>query len=394
MKQALAGIRVLDFGRYIAGPYCATLLGDFGAEVIRIERREGGEDRALIPLSDTGDGALFIGLNRNKKSITLDPAHEHATEIKRRLIASADVVVANLPINVLKRIGLDYDTLRAIKPDIILTMVSAFGSTGPYANRVGFDSVVQAMSGAMSMTGFPDTPTRSAAAFEDFGTALHSAVGTLVALIERQQSGRGQIVEGSLLATGMMMMQSLLAERHVLDIVRTPRGNAGFHAAPTDAYPTSDGWIMVQVISEAIFARWAKLVGRPDLINDPRCSDDLTRGDNYELITEIMLAWTKQRTTAEAIQQLEAARIPCGPVNDLATALADPQVQARELFQFLNYPGSQKAIPVPATPVRLSETPGTIRHRAPLTGEHTEEVMLQLGFSADEIAAFRLAEVI
>lgn len=394
MKQALAGIRVLDFGRYIAGPYCATLLADFGAEVIRIERREGGEDRVLIPLSDTGDGALFIGLNRNKKSVTLDPAHEQSGEIKRRLIASADVVVANLPINVLRRIGLDYDSLTAIKPDIILTMVSAFGATGPYANRIGFDSVVQAMSGAMSLTGFPDMPTRSVAAFEDFGTALHAAFGTMVALFERQRSGRGQIVEGSLLATGMMMMQSLLAERHVLDVVRTPRGNAGFHAAPTDAFPTSDGWIMVQVISHAIFARWAKLVGRSDLIDDPRCSDDLTRGDNYELINEVMTAWTKQRTTAEAIAQLEAARIPCGPVNDLATALADPQVQARELFHPLDYPGSPKAVPVPATPVRLSETPGTIRQRAPLVGEHTDEVLQELGFRADDIAAFRLAGVI
>ncbi|MBS1808400.1 MAG: CoA transferase [Acidobacteria bacterium] len=394
MNQALTGIRVLDFGRYIAGPYCATLLADFGAEVIRIERREGGEDRALIPLSETGDGALFIGINRNKKSITLDPAHEQSAEIKRRLIASADVVVANLPINVLKKIGLDYDTLKAIKPDIILTMVSAFGSTGPYANRVGFDSVVQAMSGAMSLTGSPELPTRSVAAFEDFGTALHSAFGTMVALFERQRSGRGQIVEGSLLATGMMMMQSLLAERHVLDIVRTPRGNAGFHAAPTDTFQTRDGWIMVQVISNAIFARWAKLVGRPDLIDDPRCSDDLTRGDNYELINEAMNAWTTQRSTAEAIAQLEAARIPCGPVNDLGTALNDPQVKARELFQLLEYPGSPKMIPVPATPVRLSETPGEIRHRAPLIGEHSNEVLAELGFSEDEVAAFRLTNVI
>jgi crotonobetainyl-CoA:carnitine CoA-transferase CaiB-like acyl-CoA transferase len=394
MTQALAGIRVLDFGRYIAGPYCATLLADLGAEVIRIERREGGEDRALIPLAETGDGALFIGLNRNKKGLTLDPAHGKSAEIKRRLIASADVVVANLPINVLQRIGLDYDSLKAIKPDIILTMVSAFGATGPYANRVGFDSVVQAMSGAMSLTGFPGTPTRSVVAFEDFGTALHSAFGTMVALFERQRSGRGQLVEGSLLATGVMMMQSLLAERHVTGIVRTPRGNAGFHAAPTDAFQTSDGWIMVQVISNAIFARWAKLVGREDLLDDPRCSDDLARGDNYELINEAMIAWTKQRTTAEAVQQLEAARIPCGPVNDLANALADPQVQARELLQYLEYPGCAKAVPVPSTPVRLSETPGAIRHRAPLLGEHTDEILLELGFSEAEIAAFRLAGVV
>lgn len=151
---------------------------------------------------------------------------------------------------------------------------------------------------------------------------------------------------------------------------------------------------MVQVISNAIFARWAKLVGRPDLIDDPRCSDDLTRGDNYELINEAMNAWTTQRSTAEAIAQLEAARIPCGPVNDLGTALNDPQVKARELFQLLEYPGSPKMIPVPATPVRLSETPGEIRHRAPLIGEHSNEVLAELGFSEDEIAAFRLTNVI
>ncbi len=394
MTAALAGIRVLDFGRYIAGPYCATLLADMGAEVIRIERREGGEDRYLVPITEQGEGALFIGLNRNKKGITLDPAHPEAAEIKRRLIASADVVVANLPINILTKLGLDYESLRAIKPDIILTMVSAFGSTGPYANRVGFDSVVQAMSGAMSLTGFAPTPTRSIVSFEDFGTALHAAFGTMVALFERQRSGQGQMVEGSLLSTGVMMMQALLAERHVTGIVREQRGNTSFHTAPADVFQTSDGWLMVQVISNPIFARWAKLVGHPELIDDPRCGDDLARGDHYELINDAMMAWTKQRTTAEAIQELEAARVPCGPVHNLEAVLHDPQIKARELLTYLDYPGSPKPIPVPAQPVRLSATPAEIRQRAPTLGEHTDEVLQELGFSADEIAQFRLARVI
>lgn len=394
MTAALAGIRVLDFGRYIAGPYCATLLADLGAEVIRIERREGGEDRYLVPVTEQGEGAMFISLNRNKKGITLDPSHPDSAEIKRRLIASADVVVANLPIDVLTRIGLDYESLKAIKPDIILAMVSAFGSTGPYAKRVGFDSVVQAMSGAMSLTGFAPTPTRSIVAFEDFATALHTAFGTMVALFERARSGQGQMVEGSLLSSGIMLMAGLLGERHVTGIVREQRGNASFHTAPADVFQTSDGWIMVQVISNPIFARWAKLVGRPDFIDDPRFADDLARGDHYEVINEAMSTWAKQRTTAEAIQQLEAARIPCGPVYDLEQTLHDPQIQARELLKYLDYPGSPKPLPVPDQPVRLSATPAEIRHRAPTLGEHTDEVLLELGFTEDEIAAFRLSQVI
>ncbi len=398
LQAPLAGIRVLDFGRYIAGPYCAMLLADMGAEVIRIERREGGEDRYVAPITSPvdqpGEGPMFIGLNRNKKGITLDPAHAEAREIKRRLIASADVVIANLPLDVLQKLELDYESLTAIKPDIILTRISAFGHEGPYVNRVGFDPVVQAMSGAMSLTGFAGAPVRSVVNFEDYGTALHAAFGTMVALFERQKTGRGQIVDASLLATGVTFMQSLLAEAHMLDIVRTQRGNTGFHGAPADCYQTKDGWVMVAVIGQPMFKRWARLVARAELIDDPRCVDDLARGDNYELITEAMNAWVCLLTTEEAIQQLEAARIPCGKVYQLGEVFTDPQVRARNLFKFVNYPGSAKPVPVANTPVQLSETPGAVRHRAPTLGEHTDEVLLKLGFRADEIAAFREAGVI
>ncbi len=394
MTAPLAGLRVIDFGRYIAGPYCAALLADMGAEVIRVERREGGEDRFVAPLAETGEGSNFLGLNRNKKGMTLDPSRKESDEIKRRLIASADVVLANLPLNVLKKLGLDYESLKAIKPDIILTMISTFGSDGPYADRVGFDGVAQAMSGAMGLTGFPGAPVRSVVSFEDFGTALHAAFGTMVALYEKQRTGQGQIVEASLLATGVTFMQTMLAERYVSGIKRAPQGNTAFYSAPSDAYRTSDGWMMVQTVGQPMFERWAKLVGRPDLIDDPRCADDLMRADNHGLINQAMTAWTSPRTTAEAMAQLEKVRIPCGPVYDLESVLNDPQVKARELLQYLEYPATPKPVPIASTPVRLSQTPGEIRHRAPLLGEHTDEVLKQLGFTKAEIDAFRSSGVI
>ncbi|MBK7597225.1 MAG: CoA transferase [Acidobacteria bacterium] len=394
MNLPLQGIRVLDFGRYIAGPYCSMLLGDFGAEVIRVERREGGEDRWVAPITEEGEGSTFIGINRNKKSMTLDPANPQSYEIKHRLVSRADVVLANLPQDVLLKLGLDYDSLKAIKPDIILTRISTFGHEGPYANRVGFDPVIQAMSGAMSLTGFPGAPVRSVVNFEDYGTALHAAFGTMVALFERERTGKGQIVDASLLSTGIAFMQSLLAERHVLDIARQQQGNTGYHAAPADAYRTKDGWVIIMAIGNYMFSRWAKLVGRPDLIDDPRCADDISRANNKDLITDAMNSWISVRTTEEAIRDLEEARVPCGPIYDLGAVFDDEQIKARGLFRYMDYPGSPKSVPVVNTPVQLSETPGGIRHRAPTLGEHTDEVLQESGFSEAEIMAFRNSGVI
>src|SRR5262245_4487949 len=389
MSPPLSGIRVLDFGRYIAGPYCAMLLADFGAEVIRIERREGGEDRYVAPITDRGEGPMFIGFNRNKRGMTLDPAHPNSLEIKRRLIARTDVVVANLPLDVLAKLGLDYESLSAIKSDIILTRISAFGHEGPYVNRVGFDSIVQAMSGAMFLTGFPGPPLRSVISFEDFGTGLHAAFGIMVALFEREKTGRGQIVDASLLATGVTFMQALLAERYVLDLVRRQQGNTGFHVAPNDVYRTKDGWLMVQTMGEPMFKRWARQIGREDLIDDPRCVDDITRANNHDLITEAMSNWISDLTTDEAIRLLDEARIPCGKVYQLQDVFDDQQVIARGLFKYLNYPGSAKDVPLANTPVSLSETSGEIRQRAPMLGENTDEILLELEFSNEEIARFR-----
>jgi len=391
---ALQGVRVIDFGRFIAGPYCGMLLADMGADVIRIDRRGGSEDRYIGPVAEGGEGGMFLSLNRNKRSLTLDPGQPQGAEIIRRLVAGADIVIANLPLEVMAKIGITYDSLRAIKPDIILVMISAFGPDGPYAHRVGFDTVAQAISGAMSLTGFPGPPIRSLVPFEDFGTALHAAFGAMVALYHRRETGLGQLVDASLLASGVTFMQAFLAERYVTGRERRQQGNAGFYSAPSDCYPVKDGWIVVAVIGGAMFRRWARLVGREDLLQDPRFQDDLSRGDQYETIAGIMTNWTSPRTSAEAIAALEEARIPSGPAHGLEQTLGDPQVRARELLRYVPFPGAPKDVPLANTPVRLSTTPGAIRHRAPFSGEHTDEVLEQLGYSSEEIAGLRRLEVV
>ena len=394
MPGPLEGIRVIDFGRFIAGPYCAMLLADFGADVIRVERRGGGEDRKLGPVTESGEGGLFLNINRNKRGITLDLGHPESRTVIRRLAGSADIVVVNLPLGVMKRLGLDYDSLRSVKDDIILVMASAFGPDGPYADRVGFDGVIQAMSGAMSLTGFPGPPIRSVVSWADYGTALHGAFGAMTALYHRQKTGQGQLIDVSLLATGVTFMTPLLAELKTMGIRRQQLGNTGYYAAPSDAYQTSDGWIIVPTIGGPMFRRWARLIGREDLIDDPRCKDDISRGNNSAVINAAMSEWCSGRTREQAIAELEAARVPCGPCNDLDEVLADAQVNSRKLLEEVEYPGGTKPIPIASTPLRLSGTPAAACRRAPTLGEHTDNVLAELDFTSEDIAAFRTGGVI
>ncbi|HKI98432.1 MAG TPA: CoA transferase [bacterium] len=395
MSGILEGIRVLDFGRYIAGPFCATMLGDMGAEVIRVERVEGSEDRFLASVAESGEGGTFLQLARNKQGLTLDPMKPESAEIKRRLVATADVVVANLPIGTLKQMGIDYDTLRAIKPDIILTHVSAFGQTGPYKDRVGFDLLGQAMSSMMYMSGQPGAPIRSQAPYVDFTTALFAAFGTLSALMERQKSGRGQMVEASLFHSSLALMNSFLVEESVLKLNRQPHGNAGHHHAPNDVFRTSDGFLVTMIVGNPLFKRWARMLDEEDpWLTDERFATDLARGNHAEIISERMSAWCAQRTTQQAIAELEAARIPAGPVYSMAETLDDPHVRAREMLKYVDYPGLPSPAPIADTPVKLHATPGGIRHRAPTLGEHTDQILTSLGFSAQEIADFHTARVV
>ena len=394
MSKILQGIRVLDFGRYIAGPYCATLLGDMGAEVIRIEKVDGSEDRYLSPVTENGDGALFLQLARNKQSMTLNPMKPEGREIVKKLVATADVVVANLPPDTLRAMGLDYDSLSAVRPDIILTMISAFGQGGPYANRVGFDGLGQAMSGCMYLTGTPEQPVRAWGPWVDFGTASLSAFGTMAALYERAKSGKGQIVEGSLFNTALTIMNGTLIEQHAIKPDRVASLNRAQTAAPADTFRTRDGWVLVQSVGGPLFKRWADLMGEDHWLDDPRFKDDISRGDNGHLISERLARWCAERTSEEVLAEMEAARLPAGPVLSPQEVLEDPHIAARGIFQATEYPGLNGSAPLMKTPVELSETPGEIRERPPTLGEHTDRIMRELGYGDEDIDALRAKRVI
>ncbi len=380
MGSVLEGIRILDFGRYIAGPFCGMLLADMGAEVIRIEKIDGSEDRYTIPVGEGADGeysvgAMFLQMNRNKLGLTLNPMKPQGREIVRKLVATADVVIANLPAPTLKTMGLDYESLSTIKPDIILTAVSAFGSTGPYSHRVGFDGVAAAM---------------------DYGTASGAAFGTLAALIHRDKTGEGQIVEGTLLGTALAFNNALLVEQAMVQPDRIGTGNRGQIAAPSDAFCCKDDeWIIVQVIGQPLFERWARLMGEEEQwLSDSRFTDDMSRGDNGAVISERMQRWCAELSREEAIMALEEARIPVGHIYKPSETLQDPHVRDAGFFKEIEYPGAAALAPITETHVRLSRTPGEIRCRPPTLGEHTGQILSELGYDEVAVAELKAARVV
>jgi crotonobetainyl-CoA:carnitine CoA-transferase CaiB-like acyl-CoA transferase len=392
----LDGIRVLDFGRYIAGPFCAALLGDLGAEVIRIERIGGGEDRGMIPVGTDADGggAMFLAMNRNKLGMTLDPASPRGREIVRKLVATADVIVANLPPAVLRSLALDLDSLRQVKPDIILTTVTGFGAGGALSHKHGFDGIGQAMSGAVYLSGTPEQPIMLKVPWVDFGTAGLSAFGTLAALIERGKTGRGQKVEGALLRTAIAYTNATLIEQALTGVDRVAMVNRAFNNAPGDLYRCRDGWIVTTVIGMPMFRRWARMIGEDHWLGDPRFGDDQSRADNGAIIAARMGRWCGERSCAEALAELEAANIVAGQVYSPQQALDEPHIRDAGLLAEREFPGIEGTLPLAPTPIDLSETPGTYRRRAPLTGEHTDQILLSLGYDPAEIAALREEKVI
>lgn len=394
MPGVLEGIRVLDFGRYIAGPYCATLLGDLGAEVIRIERPEGGEDRHLAPLGSDEAGALFLLTGRNKSGITLKVGSEEAKEILEKLVQSADVVIANLPLPILKKIGLDYESLKAIKENIILTTTSAYGEGGPYSKKVGFDGVAQAMSGSMHLSGDAEKPMKASVAYVDYSTASISAFATLAALYELKNTGKGQHVETALLNTALTIGNLAIVEQAQLNLNRTAIGNRTQSAAPADTFQSKDGWVLAQVIGPYMFKRWTELVERPEFLNDERFKDDDSRGQNGAFLSDVMQTWCSQFTSAEVIKKLEAVHLPGAEVLSPQQAMENEHVIATKQFVEMDFPGLSKPAKLATPPFKLSETPAKEMERPPLLGEHTNGVLEALGFSKDEIEKFRKDKVI
>ncbi|MGH7061821.1 MAG: CaiB/BaiF CoA transferase family protein, partial [Stellaceae bacterium] len=339
-------------------------------------------------------GAMFLAMNRNKLGMTLDPAAPKGREIVRRLVATADVVVANLPPAVLRALALDLDSLRQVKPDIILTTVTGFGAGGPLSRKHGFDGIGQAMSGAAYLSGTPEQPIALKLPWVDFGTACLSAFGTLAALIERGKTGRGQKVEGALLRTAIAFANATLIEEALTGVGRVATLNRGFNAAPADIYRCTDGWIITTVIGPAMFRRWARMIGEEHWLADPRFADDQARADHGEIVSARMSKWCGERSCAEALAALETANIVAGQLYSPQQALADPHIRAARLIEEQPHPALAGTYPLAPTPIELSETPGTYRRPAPLLGEHTHEILLRLGYAAAEIAALRAERVI
>ena len=383
--SVLSGMRVLDFGRYIAGPFCGALLGDLGATVIRVEKVAGSEDRYTAPIGKDQPGSGFLQLNRNKLGFTLNPRKPEGAEVLKKLVGTADVVIANLPPDTLKNMGMDFASLTEIKEDIILTSSTAFGSSGPYGDRVGFDGVAQAMSGNMHLTGPEEEPTKNYFPYVDFLTGTLNALATISAIMHRQQTGEGQHVEGALLASALTVANGTMIEQHFLQKDRVGTGNRGQTSAPSDSFQTKDGWVLVQVVGTPVYERWANLMGGGYWLDDAKFATDETRGDNAVEISERMQAWCSDKTNAEVLATLDEARIPCGEVLTPQQALDNPQVKAMEFLVNTAYPGVEGHAPVARMPMDFSTIDNSIRSRAPTLGEHTDEILTELGYSTEDI---------
>jgi crotonobetainyl-CoA:carnitine CoA-transferase CaiB-like acyl-CoA transferase len=295
----------------------------------------------------------------------------------------------NVPDSALQQMSLDYETLCAIRPDIVLANVSSFGPIGPWAERPGFDSVGQAMCGSAYLSGPGETPYRTPISWVDHATALYAAFGVMLALFERSRTGRGQKISGSLLGSAVAFASTYLIEQAVRGVDRVAIGNRSYLNGPTDAFKTRDGWIVTQVVGTTIFRRWAKLMGEPQWTEDPRFATDELRGENGVVLSQRMQRWCDERTTAQALDELGAASIPAAPVLSPRAALDHPQLKAMGLLVPVQVPGMETPVPLVSTPIDLSATPASIRTPPPRSGEHTAEILGELGFSTAEIAALR-----
>ena len=393
MVAILKDIRVLDFGRYIAGPYCAGLLADLGADVIRVEPIEGGDDRYLMPATFEGEGAMYLQANRNKRAITLALGTDRGREVMRRLVEQADVVVANFSPRALDHFGLDYPSLQAIRPNIIVTTISAFGQDGPLREKVGFDGVGQAVSGAIYLSGQPGEPYRAASSYIDFSTAISAAFGTLAAIIHRMRTGEGQHVEGSLVCTGLNIMNPILIEEFTGVNHREPIGNRSPISGPSDVFRATNGWFIMQAVGQGMFKRWCHMVSRPELIEDPRFVDDIERGRNGAELSAIMTDWCKEMTRDDCLATLTKWNVAASPVLSPVEIIGGAMGLSDSFFRVTDYPGT-KGVPIARPPVQFSCAPEAPLRPPPTLGQHTDEVYAEFGFAPAEIVSLRTEGVI
>lgn len=387
---ALSHLRVLDLSRVLAGPWAGQILADLGAEVIKVERPGRGDDtRAWGPpfLADqagnsTGEAAYYLAANRNKRSVTIDFTRPEGQQLVRDLAAGCDILIENFKVGGLAAYGLDYASLSAVNPQLIYCSITGFGQTGPYAARPGYDFMVQGMGGLMSLTGKADGepgagPAKVGVALTDILTGLYSTVAMLAALAHRDKGGGGQQIDMALLDVQVACLANQAMNYLTTGVAPGRLGNAHPNIVPYQDFPTADGDFILTVGNDSQFAKFARVAGHPEWASDPRFASNQQRVANRKQLIPLIRQATVFKTTEQWVAELEAAGVPCGPINDLSQVFADPQVVARELAIHMQHPLAG-TVPTVASPLRLSASPVEYRHAPPLLGEHTREVLQQL----------------
>jgi formyl-CoA transferase len=392
--KALEGIRVVDFTQAMAAPFGTMNLADMGADVIKIEPPVTGEPtRELSSINQKGHSATFMTMNRSKRGLTADLKQPEGVEIVRRLVRTADVFVQNYRPGVAERLGLGYEALRAVNPRLVYCSVSGFGMTGPYAQRGGYDLIAQGMSGIISVTGEEGAPAKSGVPISDLCAGLFSAYGILCALEYRDRTGEGQLVDTSLLEAAMALTVWETTEYWATGQAPRPLGSAHRGSAPYQALRASDGYFTIGANNDKLFEALCRAIDRADLLADSRFATPGGRMEHRPALIEALEKSTARQTRAHWLARLDAARVPAGPINDYAEALADPHALARHMVVELQHPGAGpiKALGVP---VKLSGTPGAVDRPAPLLGQHTAEILTELGYTEAEQRALRAKGVV
>ncbi|KVH58403.1 CoA-transferase [Burkholderia sp. MSMB1072] len=404
---ALSHIRVLDLTRVLAGPWCAQTLADFGADVIKVERPGTGDDtRHWGPPylkdangADTAEAAYYLAANRNKRSVTIDIATPEGQQIVRELAAQSDVVLENYKVGQLKKYGLDYDSLRAVKPDLVYCSVTGFGQTGPYAHRAGYDFIVQGIGGFMSITGERDGepgggPQKAGVAIADLATGLYSTIAVLAALAHRDRTGEGQYIDMALLDVQVALLANMNTNFLASGKPPVRWGNAHPNIVPYQTFQTRDGWIIVAVGNDGQFRKFVEAGGRPELADDERFATNPSRVRHRDTLVPILAEMVKARDKADWIGALEAAGVPCGPINDLDEVFDNEQVVARGMQVSLPHPCGAD-VKLVRNPIRMSATPPDARTAPPLLGAQTDDVLRDmLGYDDARIAALKAKQAI
>ena len=395
----LSGLTVFDLTRVLAGPTCAQMLGDLGADVIKIEKPGSGDDtRGFAPpcMPGTQESAYFVGVNRNKRSVTLDIAKPEGQALALKLIAQSDILAENFKVGALAKYGLGYEQLHARFPRLIYCSITGFGQTGPYAPRPGYDSLVQAMGGVMSLTGEPDgQPQKVGVPVADLFAGLYGCIGILAALRHRDATGQGQQIDIGMLDTHVAWLAN--QGMNYLATGQTPArlGNQHPNIVPYQVFPTEDGFMVLSIGNDPTFKRFCDAFGQSHLLDDPRFATNAARVANRQFVTDTLTPVMQRHPTAWWVDRLEALKIGCGPINTLEQVFADPQVQARGAVVQMAHAATPDGVKVIANPVRLSETPPSYRLPPPVLGEHTDSVLQQrLGLSEADLAALRAKQVI